>query len=260
MKKIQEKTTYFFVDESGDPTFYDRSGNYIVGTEGVSKILILGFIKTTDPKFIRKGLENIRVSISSDKYLAGIPSLDKSLLSFHAKDDCNEVRERVFKAIIKLDFSAEIFVARKVQNIFNATYHRNENEFYDDLITRLFQNKLHLAKNNEICFSVRGTKVRQAPLEHAIQKAVRAFETKWNTKIESETKIIPQSPLGDPCLQVIDYINWAVQRAFIKGDERYYKFVEDKISYLVDIFDTTNYPKNFYNRSNKFNVKKISPL
>ena len=28
--KIREKE-YFFVDESGDPTFYDRKGNYIVG-------------------------------------------------------------------------------------------------------------------------------------------------------------------------------------------------------------------------------------
>lgn len=260
MKKIQEKTTCFFVDESGDPTFYDRSGKYVVGTEGVSKILILGFVKVSDPKSVRKSLEDVRKEISSDKYLRGIPSLEKSLISFHAKDDCNEVREKVFKEIIKLDFSAEIFVARKVQNIFNAKYHRNENEFYDDLVTRLFQNKLHLARYNEIYFSVRGSKTRQAPLEHAIRKAVGAFETKWNTKIDSETKIIPQSPLGEPCLQVIDYINWTVQRAFVKGEERYFKFIEDKISYLVDMFDTVNYPKNFYNRSNKFEVKKISPL
>ncbi len=28
---------YFFVDESGDPTFYDKRGNLIVGEQGCSK-------------------------------------------------------------------------------------------------------------------------------------------------------------------------------------------------------------------------------
>ena len=32
MKTPQEGTNWFFVDESGDPTFYDRRGNLIVGT------------------------------------------------------------------------------------------------------------------------------------------------------------------------------------------------------------------------------------
>jgi len=40
MKRQQDKTIYFFVDESGDPFFYDRKGNFIVGKEGCSKIKI----------------------------------------------------------------------------------------------------------------------------------------------------------------------------------------------------------------------------
>jgi len=39
MKQTEEKQIWFFVDEAGDPTFYDRSGNLIVGQEGCSKIL-----------------------------------------------------------------------------------------------------------------------------------------------------------------------------------------------------------------------------
>lgn len=260
MKKQQEKTTYFFVDESGDPTFYDRYGNYVVGQEGVSKVLVLGFIKTDDPKPIRKNLDNIRKEISSDRYLEGIPSLKKSLIAFHAKDDCAEVRERVYRAIINLDFTAEIFVARKIQNIFNKRHHKSDNEFYDDLISKLFENKIHLSKHNEIFFAVRGSKTRQIPLENAIQKAIQAFEKKWDKKIDSSIKVSPQSPSGEPCLQVIDYVNWAIQRAFIKKDMRFYKFIESKIRYLVDIYDADNYPKNFYNSRNKFDISKISPL
>lgn len=260
MKKLEEKTNYFFVDESGDPTFYDKQGNFITGKEGVSKILILGFIKTDDPKLIRKNLAELRKKIGNDKYLEGIPSLRKSLMAFHAKDDCPEVREKVYRTIVGLDFTTEIFVARKIKNIFNKRHHRNENEFYDDLISKLFETKLHLAKHNEIFFAVRGNKTRQLPLEQAIQKAIQKFETKWNKKIESTVKVNPQSPSGEPCLQVIDYINWAVQRAFVKSEMRFYKFIEGKVKYLVDIYDTDRYPKNFYNGRNKFDITKTSPL
>lgn len=159
-----------------------------------------------------------------------------------------------------MDFTAELFVARKIQNIFNVRHHKNENEFYDDLISKLFENKLHLSSKNEIYFAVRGNRKRQIPLENAITKAKEKFESKWKKKIDSEINVYPQSPSGEPCLQVIDYINWAVQRAFIKKDDRFYKFVEDKIKYLVDIYDNVNYPKNFYSSKNKFEVNKISPL
>lgn len=260
MKKTQDGVNYFFVDESGDPTFYDRHGNLIVGTEGVSKILLLGFIHTKEPGNIRKTLYNLQQEISQDKYLENIPSLQKTLISFHAKDDSAEIREKVFKTIVNLDFTAEIFVGRKIQNIFNSRHHRNENEFYDDLITKLFENKLHLAKHNEIYFAVRGSKTRQIPLEQAIEKAINIFENKWKKKVESTVKINPQSPSGEPCLQVIDYINWAVQRAFIKQEMRFYKFIEEKIKYLVDIYDNDKYPKNFYNSRNKFDITKISKL
>jgi len=260
MKKLQDKTSYFFVDESGDPTFYDRYGNLILGKEGVSKTLILGFIKTDNPKPIRQALEKLKNSIAKDKYLQGIPSLEKTLVAFHAKDDCPEVRERVFRKIVELDFTAEIFVARKIPAIFNKRHHRKESEFYDDLVCKLFENKLHLAKYNEIFFAVRGTRTRQKPLEEAIKKAIGIFERKWKTKVKSSVKINPHRPSGEPCLQVIDYINWAVHRAFEKGEMRFYKFVEEKVVYLVDIYDTANYPKNFYNQKNRFEINKISPL
>jgi len=60
------------VDESGDPYFYDRHGNFIVDKEGCSKILILGFIKTESPKKIRKEILKLRQEIKKDKYLKNV--------------------------------------------------------------------------------------------------------------------------------------------------------------------------------------------
>ena len=53
--KIKDKN-YFFVDESGDPTFYNRFGKFIVGEEGCSKILIIGFVMASNPIVFRKKL------------------------------------------------------------------------------------------------------------------------------------------------------------------------------------------------------------
>jgi hypothetical protein len=60
-------------------------------------------------------------------------------------------------------------------------------------------------------------------------------------------------------LTVIDYMNWAIYRVFVKREMRYYNFVRDKVSFVWDIYDTT-YPTNFYNKANELDVKKISLL
>jgi hypothetical protein len=260
MKKSEDKLTYYFADESGDTVFYNRYGRLVVGEEGISKILVLGFISTENPQLIRKKILKLKNDILNDSYLKDVPSIKKTAIAFHAKDDCPEVREKVYKTILKLDFTSEIFVARKIPSNFIKRHHRNENEFYDDLVGKLFENKLHLAKINKIYFAVRGNKTRQIPLEKAIDNAKIKFEKKWNKKIESSVIVQPQSPSGEPCIQVIDYVIWAVQRAFVKKEMRFFNFIEEKVKYLVDVYDTDKYPKNFYSKKNKFDITKISPL
>lgn len=260
MKEQTNQTTYFFVDESGDPTFYNKYGKCIVGEEGCSKILMLGFIRTTDPVALRKAVLELRDEIKADAYLQSIPSLKKTSASFHAKDDCPEVRERIFKKIVNLDFKAEFVLARKKEQIFKGKHGGSEHLFYSDLIIQLFKNKLHLTDKNIIYFAARGSHTRQKLLDEAISIARSAFEEKWSTQVSSTSEQFAQSPSDEPCLQIIDYMNWAVQRAFIRGEERYLRFVEDKVSFIVDIYDFKKYPKNFYNAKNKFDVNKISPL
>ena len=81
----------FFVDESGDPYFYDRNGDFIVGKEGCSKILIMGLVKMEEPAVLREAVLKLRSDLSNDEYLKDIPSLSGSLKAFHATDDSPEV-------------------------------------------------------------------------------------------------------------------------------------------------------------------------
>jgi hypothetical protein len=64
----------------------------------------------------------------------------------------------------------------------------------------------------------------------------------------------------EPGLSIVDYMNWAVYRAFTQGEMRFYKVVEDKVSLLVDLYDTARYPHNWYDRRNPFDAKKMTPL
>ncbi len=252
--------TYFFVDESGDTTFYNRKGDWIVGVEnGASKILLMGFIRTTEPEFLRKKLNELKAEIINDEYLKDIPSIEKTKIAFHAKDDCPEVRYKVFKLLKDLPFSCNIVVARKTEHVLKK-FEGNTQELYDYLITNLFKNILHISSNNYIYIATRGSKKRQLPLENAIQASLKYTETKFNTTIDSVQRVLPQTPSGEPCLQIVDYCNWAIQRAFLQNDMRYYNFLKEKYGLIVDLYDFKKDWKNFYSKKNPFDIKKISPL
>jgi hypothetical protein len=261
MKTPVDKPYNYFVDEAGDPVFYNAKGEIIVGNEGCSKILVLGYIRTIDPTPIRTALANLRNEIKQDKYLSSIPSVKKSLEYFHAKDDCPEVRHMVYKTIKKLKFHSEFIVGRKDVKRFKTIHLGKENVFYNDLVTQLFASRMHVSKENKIYYAVRGNKTRQAPLSEAIQNATLAFERRYETKINTHTDIFPQTMSGEPCLQVADYMLWALQRAYNYNEPRYLEFVDEKVSFIWDIYDPKiPAKKNRYHSRNKFSLNKISPL
>ncbi len=124
---------------------------------------------------------------------------------------------------------------------------------------RLFEKNLH-QKNNVIYFSKRGSKTKQHHIQQAIQAAILNFEQKHNIQVETQTKTYIQTPSDEPCLQIIDYMNWIIYRAYTKKEMRYFEFLKEKVSFICDIYDFEKYPKNFYSRKNIFDISKISEL
>lgn len=260
MKKPQKGQNWFFVDESGDPTFYDRHGNLIVGQPSCSPILILGFVEIPEPGSIRQSLLKLQKEVLADPYFQQVPSMRKTAVAFHAKDDLPEIRYLVFRLLASLEFRAQFIVARKIERVFRNNFQAKEERFYDHLVSNLFERVLHLHEHNLIYFAKRGSRDRQQPLVQAIQNGIQRFEQKFNTSITTKFDVLAQTPTGEPCLSVVDYMNWAVYRAFTKREMRYCQVVEDKVSLLVDWYDTENYPKNWYNRKNSFDIEKTTPL
>jgi hypothetical protein len=65
MKQAEERPRWFFVDEAGDPAFFAKGKKLIVGTQGCSKTLSIGFLRTYDPQAIRDKLAEIRLQIAN---------------------------------------------------------------------------------------------------------------------------------------------------------------------------------------------------
>jgi hypothetical protein len=107
---------------------------------------------------------------------------------------------------------------------------------------------------------VRGNRDRQQPISDAINTAKENFITKTKIKNDAIIEIQGQTISGEPCLQIADYINWAVQRVYTKGEDRFFNTIADKIKFIVDLYDTAKYPNNFYSKTNPFTKDKISPL
>jgi len=106
-------TQYFFVDESGDPTFYNETGVLIVGQKGCSPILLLGFVEMSDPQPIRHAVLALQNEVVNDPYFQGFQSIKRTAVAFHATDDLPEICYQFYKLISTLDIKAQFVVARK---------------------------------------------------------------------------------------------------------------------------------------------------
>jgi len=260
MKETESGKIYCFVDESGDPVFFNRKGKDLVMSGDASPVFIVGFFETKDHTAITRRLRTLREEIESDDYLRGIPSVVKSVKHFHAKDDCPEVREKVFKAIKDMDLEAYIIVARKEAAQFIKKFGGKDRNLYSYLVEKLFENRLHLHSEMDIYFSKMGNIIRENNMRQALEKAMHTFKEKWGKENNTDIRIFIQEPSEIVPLQVIDYLLWTVYRVYTSNEMRYYNFISDKIKLVIDIFDSKHYPNNYYTKKNPLDTKKISPL
>lgn len=263
MKQAQEEHRFFYVDETGDPSFYAKGRKLIVGQEGCSRIFGVGFLRTSNPVAIRESLKELRAAIAVDRYLKNIPSLKKTLRAFHAKDDCPEVRKLVFDCLDCLEFAVQVVVARKLEPVFTTRHERSQDLFYNDLTSHLFERQLHLASQNTILFARRGDKAKQHALRGAVEAGVAAFRRKYPSATETTVGIETASSADEPLLQAVDYALWAVQRAYERREMRYFEFIAPKVEVVWDIYDFESKRLGnpiLFTRKNPFHIDRVSPL
>ena len=250
-KKLKEY--HRFLDESGDTTFFGKRNKMIVGENGVSLSFIIGMVKfKSNLDDIRNQVINLQKEIEEDEYYKDIPSIKKSILKggyfFHAKNDIPEIREKFFRFIKSIDCSFEAIVARKIPDLYQRKHESKETVFYADLLSHLLKNKLEKHEKLVLNIASRGKCTKNNNLELALNIAQERF-IKTHPEKTQKTKVVFNitEPTKDPLVNVADYFCWTIQNVFEKGKIRYYNFLKEQISLVVDLYDFENYNKKWAN-------------
>lgn len=276
-------TIHRFLDEAGDCTFYGKKRKSIIGTEGVSNCFILGMVKFKEPfEPLREKIIALQERVANDPYFQ-VPSVIKKKerggYFFHAKDDLPEIKKLFFDFIKDVNFSFEAVVARKSIERFTTTHKDKEEYFYADSLSHLLKNKLQRGEKLVLNIAEKGTSTKNNNLTLALEKAKERFIEKFNrqqaekglpeenhikrrSQVEADIVFNETKPLQEPLINIADYMCWTIQRIFEKGETRYYDFVKEKISWVVDLYDVEKYEgfRNFYSPKNPLTAEnKISP-
>lgn len=165
----------------------------------------------------------------------------------------------------------EAVVGRKSIERYETRHKGEEEYFYADLLSHLLKNKLEKEDKLILNIAERGSSTKNNNLLLALEKAKERFATKKSSAgdvsftrhdIDANVVFNVSYPKQEPLLNVADYFCWAVQRVFEKGETRYYDFMMDQISVVMDLYDVGNFEdwKNYYGPKNPLTAaKKISP-
>lgn len=161
---------------------------------------------------------------------------------FHACEDKQAVRDKVFELLAQHDFKihAQIMEKSKAQPQIRESHHR----FYQHCWLYLFRHaapKIMAGGMPDLMVTAAsiGTKKGQLAFSEAV-KDVLTQTMKIRAK-SWKTTFCPA--MSDPCLQVADYCAWAIQRKWERGDLRSYDLIKSKIVYEYDLWQrgTTHY-------------------
>lgn len=278
------KLNHRFLDEAGDTAFYGKGKKSLLGNAGVSKSFIIGMVKFKQPlSEIREAVAELQNKVANDPFYDVISIRKKKNSTgyyFHATDDIPEVRKQFFDFIKTVDCSFEAVVGRKTIERYETKHKGKEQYFYADLLSHLLKNKLNKEDKMVLHIAERGKSTKNHNLELALEKAKERLASStnfkniqnndewWNLDFISRKDVATNvvfnvtQPLQEPLLNVADYFCWAVQNVFEKGEVRFYNFLKEKISLVVDIYDSEKYKgwNNYYEPKNPLTAEnKISP-
>ena len=211
---MQLPETELWGDESGNLDFDPRTG---------SKFFVVATLVVTDPGAMH-ALQSLRREVDQD----GFPLAE----GFHASEDKQAVRDRVFSTLVALALRADFTYFRKA-NAYPRV--RSDLDYFYKLawfyhLRYVLPRVAPVEGNVFVAIATLGTKRRRALHADALADVVRqclgpgrAHCAHWTAQ-------------SHPCLQATDYYSWAVQRWLENGDARSLDRIRPQIGSLYQFF------------------------
>ncbi len=156
---------------------------------------------------------------------------------FHASEDKQEVRDAVFATILKHDFTVQATIMEKSKA--QPQVKADKPRFYQYGWFYHFNHGMRgpLADPCEalITTACLGTKKERLSFETPVNRVMKQVlkPDAWRTDFRPNQ--------AEPCLQVVDYCAWAIQRWWERDDARSYDLISDRITYEYDLWSHGNH-------------------
>lgn len=229
------KTLFLFIDESGNFDFSPKGTKYFV----------LTCLSSFKPIEDRQKLLLLRYDLLVD-------SIDQEF--FHATEDKQIVRDKVFEIIKSLQDDIEVHAVVAQKNKANPTLYREEYkkkgrkivrvvgaEFYERVCRNLLQYvfrrfKVQVPEKIVVVLGAIFTRDKQSIVLRTLKKYL-----KEETDIPFE--IYFHCSEADLNCQLADYFGWAIYIKWERDEERSYALIRDKVKSTFEIFErgTTTY-------------------
>ena len=215
MTLTEPKTAYIFLDEGGNLDFSPSGSRYFTLT-GVLKYR---------PFRLYAALTELRFDLIEN-------GLD--IEYFHASEDRQPIRDLVFKIICNhIDsFIVDSIIIEKRQTNISL---RNDHEFYPQMLGNLLQNiveKLDRKQTSEVI--VITDKIPVNRKRHLVEKSVK-HTLKLMLSNTIPYRIMHHDSKSTTGLQIADYFNWAIFRAWERKDRRSFDLVQKAIRSQIEI-------------------------
>lgn len=204
---------YLYLDESGDFSF---------GATG-SKYCLFGVLSTFDPTNLNEALTGLRYQLLAD----GI-----ALQRFHAAEDQQPVRDRVFAAlqtVAGFEFDVVVIEKRKAPPDV-----RSPTELYPRFGAQLLDHVFQRYREVEHDVILITDTIPIAKHRRAIEKTFKQYVRR---RLEGRRfAIYHHSSVAHPALQAADYCTWAVYRKYQRGDVRSYDLIRGFVRTELEVF------------------------
>lgn len=202
---IGPQPLYVYLDEAGDLDFA-RSG---------SRFFLCGVLVTYDPWPLMDAIGRLREELFRGGF---IPQ------AFHATEDKQKVRDRVFQTITNTGgFEVNIFVVEKSDVPLS---HRDLLKFYAFITDFALRMVLQWHPTDAPIFIVTDA----LPVQSKRGAIVKGLKASLSAIVPDRYFEIEHHSSGtQACLQVVDYVTWAVFRWFERGDDRSYVLIRNFI-------------------------------
>lgn len=231
-----------YVDESGSPDVFSNAGEDLLAAGKTPNYLVIAALRCPDPNVVAR---RVRSCIVWADQLQGRVRRRGSITSLHAAKDDEPVRAHVCAELASLPAKATVIVMDKRLLDPSLLWRNDRTVFYNQLASYLLEDSLHLHARTRIIFSRKNyeTAADLRSLADELGRRWLTYGPPRGLPIPSQVSANQVVAASNPGLQAVDYVAWAVFRAFERGDMTYYNALQPMIRHVWDLGRLTHYSR-----------------